>query len=141
MLYAAIFGGAGAVVVVAIAIALMAQRAISAEQRCADARVDATTKAGQIAIGAADLATMSNVAANEKARADALDDVLDQVATDGDAAGARSRVLSRWSRKAAPTGADPNAADGAGASALPHEAATGAASVAHDRDALIRPGD
>lgn len=95
---ASIIGGSIAVVVVAGIIAALAFALRSAEQRCADARVGEATKAGQLAIGAAEIATWKLIATKERDRANALDDLLDEVATSGDAAGARSRVLSRWAR-------------------------------------------
>lgn len=130
MITSAILAG-GALVLMFVA-AMMIR---NAEQRCADARVDASTKAGQLAIATADIATWKNTAAAEKERADALDDVLDEVATSGDAAGARSRVLSQWTRKHAGTG--PHAADGAGPIAVPPSPAA----ESPGPEGLLRPGD
>lgn len=136
---AAIIGGAGAVVVVAIAMAVLASKWNDAELRCADARVDATTKAGQLAIGASDIATARRDAADEKARADALDDVLDEVATTGDAAGARSRVLSRWSRETPAAGTNPDAAGGGAAHVMPGPDKGRETESAIVGDRLLRP--
>lgn len=128
--------GFGALIVVAIIIALLAQRAIDAEQRCADARVNDATKAGQIAVLSADLQTARRDAADEKARADALDLVLDDVAADGDANGARARVLSKWARQAHAAGTDPDAADGGGSGPMPVEPAAPGSLMG---DGLISP--
>lgn len=130
-----ILGGALAVIAVAGIIAGLAFAVRGAEQRCADARVGEATKAGQLAIAAAEIATWKNTAADEKARADALDDVLDEVATSGDAAGARSRVLSRWA-KAMP-GADSSATTGHDPGGVP---ASPPAATAALGDGLIAPG-
>lgn len=131
---AGIIGGSVAVVAIAIIIASLAFALRDAERRTADARVDATNKAGQLAIAAADVATWKNTAADESRRANALDDILDEVATSGDAAGARSRVLSRWAREAG-DGADTAHRDGA--SAVPTPSAT---KTAVGGDDLVRPG-
>lgn len=136
-----IAAGMAALIVVSIVIALLAQRAIDAERRCADARVDASTKAGTIAVLTADLKTSRAEVADEKARADALDDVLDEVAADGDAAGARGRVLQRWTRQAAAGGANPDAPGGDGTGAVSVQAPAGGTILADDRDALVRPDD
>jgi hypothetical protein len=134
---AGLIGGAATVIVVAGILVAMAFAIRNAEQRAADARVDAANKAGQLAIAAADIATWKNTATDERRRADALDDVLDEVATSGDAAGARSRVLSRWAR-AGDSATDPKPAAGDGSHAVP---APPPAATAADRDSLIRPGD
>ncbi|HUS27551.1 MAG TPA: hypothetical protein VMZ53_03555 [Kofleriaceae bacterium] len=83
----------------------------NAQQTAADARVDAANKAGRLAIAAADVATQKNRADDEKERADALDQELETVAADGDAAGARERVLRRKARAAS---ADSTARDDSG---------------------------
>jgi hypothetical protein len=101
-------------------------RALDAERRCADARVNDATKAGAVAIMQATVTTLESAVAAQKRRADALDHVLDEVATDGDAAGARARVLARLEREAGPDPAAPGGADPGPV----HQPA--AADVAHD---------
>lgn len=95
---AAIIAG-GVVVVALISFAWWAIATVrEGERRCADARVDASSKAGQLAIAASDIATHKARGDREKERADALDQELESVAIDGDAAGARDRVLRRQAR-------------------------------------------
>ena len=103
---------------------------LAASERTADARVNDTEKAGRIAVLEADLKTQTARADNEERRADALDHELDQVAADGDAAGARERVLARWRRQA---GSDPVPAGSGGSGPVPQD---GTAAPAVDRDAL-----
>lgn len=104
-----------------------------AEGRVADFRVADEHKAGQLAIKDATITTWTDKANSEERRADALDKELDQVAADGDVAGARERVLARWKRQA---GGDSVPPAGGGAGSVPQVAPTGAAV---DRDALEPP--
>jgi hypothetical protein len=109
-----------------------------AERRTADARVNDETKAGRIAILETDLATQTARADSEHRRADALDDELENVASDGDADGARGRVLSRWKRQreASATAA---ATGGGGSGAVPAQPAPAPAGSRVDRDGLEKP--
>lgn len=99
----------------------------------ADARVNDATKAGRIAILEADLKTQTERGNTEERRADALDKELDQVAADGDVAGARDRVLARWKRQAGP---DPVPTGNGDPSPVPVVAPT---TAPVDRDALEPP--
>ncbi len=120
---AAILAGAGAVVAVAIALTTLGLALRTAERNTGDARVHDAEKAGQIAIAVATIASLREAVAIEKARADALDDALDEAATDGDAAGARSRVLQRWAKARHDTDTTPDHDPGA-VSAAPATAPT-----------------
>lgn len=132
---AGIITGGVAVVAVAAMICGLAFALRSAERARADAEVGRAIAHGQVAIAMADVATWKATAERERRRADALDDVLDDVATDGDAAGARGRVLSRWARG---TDVDDPAPDGPD----PAEVPTGKAPEgARDRDGLLTPGE
>lgn len=106
-----------------------------AERRCADARVDAQLNAGKLAITSANETTWRLNAANEKRRADALDDLIAKHAG-GDAgpvAGSYERLLQEW--RSASKGADAAGSAGAGAvSADPPADPPGGLR-------LIKPGD
>lgn len=135
MIAALVTAGAVALAVIAFAWWCTAQIR-DAERRTADARVGETSKAGQLAIAAADIATQKARADHEKERADALDDVLEEAASDGDAAGARSRVLRRLTRKTA--NAEP--AGGGDAERVPDGGPD--PSVARPTgDGLLKPGE
>jgi len=96
---AAIIAGAGATIGVALVILSLAIALRSAEQRAADARVLVAERDGQITVLRVDVDSLKRAVAFEKRRADAFDQELDQIANDGDAAGARARVLQRWQRE------------------------------------------
>lgn len=85
----ALFGGL-------IAIFALALEVRSAEQRAADARVDAQTKAGELAVALANAATQKARADTEQRRADALDDLLAMHASDGPVDGAYERLVRKW---------------------------------------------
>lgn len=135
--------------IAAITIAVLALAAIGAigglafkwngaEQRCADYRVADTSKAGQLAIAAKEIADLKERADHEERRADALDQELEQVAQDGDAASARERVLARYRRKA---GSDSvPATDGDQGAVLAGRSGDGEPVKAVGRDDLERPG-
>lgn len=127
---AAILAGAGVVAAVAIALTVLGLALRTAERHASDARVHDAEKAGQLAIAKAAIASYTAALASEKARADALDDALDEAATDGDAAGARSRVLRRWAKERG----DPDPAADHGAGAVP---ASPAAAPARSGDDLL----
>lgn len=127
---AAIIGGGALLIVFILAMLLR-----DAEKRCADARVADQAKAGTIAIQAADLVTWRTKAEDERQRANDLDDILDEVATTGDATHARARVLQRWSRAAS---IDPGAAGGGDSSGWPSTTAAEAAGSSGD---LLAPGE
>jgi hypothetical protein len=103
---AAIASG-GVALAAIIVIAVLAFKLAAAWGVVADARVDAANKAGQLAIAAADVASWRNRSDAEKRRADALDDLLSDVALDADPVGARDRVLARWERLRASHDPDP----------------------------------
>lgn len=127
---------AGLVLLAIIAFAIDAMHLIrDGERRCADARVDAENKAGRLAIAASDIATQKNRADAEKERADALDQELDTVASDGDAAGARERVLRRQARTQAT-----DAAGGGDAGKVPGGGSHPAVARGPGDD-LAKPGD
>ncbi len=79
-----------------VLVAILAFKLAAAWSVVADARVDSATKAGQIAIASADIATWKNRADDEKRRADALDDELSKAWENADPGLARERVLARW---------------------------------------------
>lgn len=111
----------GVVALAAVAGAVFAfVRALDAERRCADARVNDATKAGALAIADTEVRSLRAAVAAWERKAHALDKVLDEVATDGDAAGARSRVLARLEREA---GADPAGSSGDDSDAMHQPAA------------------
>lgn len=118
---AAIIAGSGATLGVALVILGLALALRSAEQRAADARVLVAERDGKIGVQVISIDSLKRAVAFEKRRADAFDAELDQIATDGDAAGARSRVLQLWSRQDEAAGADPAADSGDGAGAVHHE--------------------
>lgn len=108
-----------------------------AERRTADARVSDQGKSGEIAIAHATVRTERERGDAEQRRADALDEELDHVAEDGDVAGARERVLSRYKRQAAAGAVPAPGDDPDGVHADTPPAAVGAV----DREGLERPGD
>lgn len=128
MIEIAIVAGAGAVAIIAVLVLAIQLR--GAADRAADARVADATKAGQIAIDTATIATLRDSIATEKRRSDALDDALAQVAADGDIAGARARVLQRWAK----AGADPTGTPGGDPHPVPTDPAPVAPAV--DREGL-----
>lgn len=119
----AIFGGSLAVAALVSAFVAFA-KALDAERRCADARVNDATKAGRIAVQEATITSLQGAVEAQKRRADAFDAVLEEVAVNGDAAGARARVLARLEHDA---GAGPAAAGGADPGTVHEPAAAGVA--------------
>jgi hypothetical protein len=100
--------------------------------READARVNVARLEGRLAVALTDVDTQTDRADTEQRRADAFDDLLDQVALTGDATGARARVLARYTRAAKADGLHPGAV-----STVPGPAGEPVV----DRDGLIRPGE
>lgn len=89
---------AGALVLAIGAAIAAGVKALALAGQLGDARVEAQTLSGKLAISTSDTATQKNRADAEQRRGDALDDALDDAATSGDAAGVRSRVLTKWIR-------------------------------------------
>lgn len=112
----------GALVLGALTVAflIMALDIRDAERRVADARVDAQTRAGQLAIAESNAATERARADNEKRRADALDDLLATYADAGPVDGSYERLLQKWRSARTDTGAP----DGAGRGAVLATSAT-----------------
>lgn len=138
MIAGLVIGGVGAFAIVGALFAL-AWWGRDAEQRCADYRVADMSKAGQLAISAKEIADLKERAERAERQADALDKELDQVAQDGDVAGARERVLARYRRQA---GLDPvPTADGDQGAVLAGSGGERDAVKVVDRDGLERPGD
>ena len=100
----------------------------AALRELADMRVADATKAGTIALQRAEIGTIAAALAAEKRRADALDDELEEVADDGDVAGARERVLQRWLAGRA----DPAGAADHGEGTVPTSPTAGAAGPSDD---------
>lgn len=128
----------GVVVLTILAFAWWAIAAVrSAERTTADARVDATSKAGQLAIAASDIAAHKARADYWKGQADALDLELETVAADGDAAGARERVLRRQAR----TDRADTATTGGGSAGGVLGGGQDPAVASRSSDDLAKPGD
>lgn len=134
----------GAIIAVALVVAAIVgafvwfgSKLLTASRETADARVNDERKASQIAILTATLETEKARADAEQRRADALDEELDHVAEDGDVAGARERVLSRYKRQAGAGAVPTTDEDPDGVHADTPPAAVGAV----DREGLERPGD
>ena len=107
-----------------------------AEQRCANARVDAQLNAGKLALAAADATTWKYKALTEERRANALDDLIAKHAGSdaGPVAGSFERLLEEWrsARKVAAT------ANGPGPDAVPAPPAAGTSGPGLG---LVKPGD
>lgn len=129
---------AAAVAVCAIVAAFVAMAFAmrNAERERGAALTDGARKDGEIAIAHATIKTERDRGDTEERRADALDSELDQVALDGDAGGARGRVLSRYRRKAGI--ALPAPGDSAGPV---HVEPTANSVGVVGRNGLERPGD
>jgi hypothetical protein len=115
-----------------VEIVWLAHRLVTGAERLADTRVHESEIAGDLRVANADTKTQADRADNEQRRADALETLLDDMALDGDAAGARARVLARYARARATAGARP--------SPVPADPDADTVSVV-GRDDLIRPGD
>jgi hypothetical protein len=122
----------GGVVLLAI-VSLVVWLAVS----LGDARVNDATKAGRIAILEAEVKTQTARGDSEQRRADALDEELEAVALDGDAAGARGRVLARWKRKAG----DDSVPTAGGDPSPVHDATAASAVGSGASEDLERPGE
>ncbi len=113
-------------------LAWLSHRLVTLADRAADVRVHEAELIAQLAIAQGNTKLQANRADIESRRADALEDFLDQVATDGDVAGARARVLARYARSRPAVGASPS----------PVSADPDADTVSVvGRDDLLRPGD
>ncbi len=119
--------GGGSLVLVAYLI----YKVIDAQDGREAARVLAVSTASELAATKANLATANNRADSEKARADALDNVIADHADDGPVAGSFERLLQNW--KAVRLGP----ADITGTRQL-HPTTEAAAA---GPDGLMRPGD
>lgn len=124
---AAIITAGIAVTTVALVLLLMALDIRDAERRCADARVDAQSRAGQLSIAESNAATEKARADNEKRRADALDDLIAQHAS-GPVDGAYQRLLQEWRSTRESTHA-PNGTGGLAMSTLSATTASGSLDV------------
>jgi hypothetical protein len=121
--------------VVALAIALaaavggliaLAVKAISAERRCGDARSDESAVAVRFESMTKQRDDAETRADDERKRANALDDLLAEMAASGPVDGAYQRLLSKWKT---------TRARGDAAPAVPAPSAPAAS------DELMRPGD
>ncbi len=112
-----------------VLVAVLAFKLAAALGVAADARVDGATKAGRLAIAAADVATWKSKADDERKRSDALDDDLAKSMESADPALARERVLARWQLSRAIAA---HAADGHDARTVPAPSATTAAGPVDD---------
>ncbi len=71
-------------------------KVVSLSSDYAAARISTGSLTGELKTAAANLATANNRADSEKARADALDNVLADYADDGPVAGSFERLLQKW---------------------------------------------
>ena len=137
MMYGAIIAGALAVIAIVGVITLLAIKALNAANATADARVREQDALGKLAIAVSNEAQQKARADRQEERANGLDAELEAVALDGDAAGARERVLRRLERKA---GGDADPAPDHGARGVP-VGKPDPAVARDDPDRLLAPGE
>lgn len=95
---------AGVTITVAVSMFIMGRRAANAEERAGEEAVNSATIAGKL-VAATLAADQWKARANQEAeRADALATLLDEAAGQLDPAGARERMLAKWTRLHVPTG-------------------------------------
>lgn len=137
MMYAAIIACAVAMLGIAGIMLTIALKLRDAEQRAAEARINDERKAGTIALRDKSIEDLKAAVAVEKRRADAFDAELDQVAQDGDTAGARERVHRLWLRQDKAASDDPAVDGGDSPGAVHHDTPTEAEPASQPADGLF----